>query len=135
MIYKLPLLILLLFNIPVAMQAQQKECVYVIFEKDQNNIKREYEHSVFFIISPQLDNIEDRLCHSIKKNKKEKIPYDKVKHKLITKKELNQKLKNKLKSFSPPLIKPDFNDFFQKIYVYDMEEQTLYEVHWLNDFS
>ena len=139
------LIYFILFPFLVFSQKQEKESIYIFFDKEdiRNSYGKKDNEEIIFWLNPKSDM--SYFIHNKNKHLKECINYNKIKSKLITQEEANKKvidyLKKRAKEFESqtgikglPSVPPfSYNSYFEKIYIYvekDSSSGTLYEVDW-----
>lgn len=144
-IMKKILIYFILFPFLAFGQKQEKENIYIYFDKEdiRNSYSETDKEEVIFWLNPKFD--KSHFIHNKKKHSKECINYDRIESKLITQEEANKKvvdyLKKRAKEFEkqtgvkglPPVPPFSYNSYFKKIYIYvekDLSSGILYEVDW-----
>lgn len=158
--YKMSSNYLVFFLFPLLLFAQEKETIFIGFKENSLNSFYENEKFSSFNMAPSFFSyrIRDGIGYYSDKNEKRRVKYCEIKGKLISKEEANKKVVEYLEKsakqrhkealldgFSeenaeiiynvnryPPIYA--FDSYFEKIYIYHIQSETLYEVSWLHSF-
>lgn len=126
-------------------QKQEKENIYIYFDKEdiRNSYSKKDNEEIIFWLNPKFDM--SYFVHNKNIHSKECINHNKIRSKLITQEEANKKVinyfKKRAKEFEkktgikglPPVPPFNYNSYFKNIYIYvekDLSSGTLYEVDW-----
>ena len=136
---------LLLFTVATFCYAQERESIYIRYDEGR---KFSNTNETSFAIEPNFFGFANRIeafYYDPSKNKKTKIPFCKIKDKLVTKEQANIKaeklIEERVKKFEKvglgayviwnlPIY---FNSFFKQVYIYHTQTETLYEVSWYSN--